>query len=235
VSGPPRAVLLDVEGTTTPVDFVFETLFPFARGRMADYLAAHAREPETAADLEALRAEHARDRAAGLDVPPFEAEGGAAYARWLIDQDRKTTPLKSLQGRIWEEGYRGGLLRSAIYGDVPAALLRWTGRGARVAIFSSGSVLAQKLLFGHTVFGDLTGHLSGFFDTQTGPKREAESYRAITQALAIPPADTLFVSDIVAELDAARAASLGTALCVRRPPGPAPNGHPVHASFDDLA
>jgi enolase-phosphatase E1 len=228
-----RAILLDIEGTTTPVDFVFKTLFPYARDRMASYLAAQATEPAVAKDLDALRAEHAKDEAAGLPVPAFEDEGGAAYARWLIDQDRKTTPLKSLQGRIWEEGYRSGALQSAIYADVPPALERWTRAGQRVAIFSSGSVLAQKLLFSHTIRGDLTPYLSAFFDTTTGPKQDAASYRTIAAALGVAHATILFVSDVVSELDAAREASLQTALAVRNG-SPPPNGHRVIESFDAL-
>jgi enolase-phosphatase E1 len=151
-----------------------------------------------------------------------------------MDQDRKLTALKSLQGRIWAEGYAEGQLRGQVYDDVPPALARWTGAGRRVAIFSSGSVLAQKLIFGHSDHGDLTPLLSAYFDTTTGPKREAESYRRIAAALGAPAAAGLFVSDVVEELDAAREAGLATALAVRTPPGPAGHGHPQVISFDEL-
>jgi enolase-phosphatase E1 len=233
VSGGPRVVLLDVEGTTTPVDFVYRVLFPYAQARVAAFLEAHAAEPEVAADVAALRAEHERDRAAGRRPPAWE-EGAAAYTGWLTDQDRKLTALKSLQGRIWAEGFSRGELRGQVYPDVPPALRRWTAAGRTVAIFSSGSVLAQKLLFGHSDHGDLAPLISGYFDTTTGAKREPSSYSRIAEALGAPPADVLFVSDVVPELDAARAAGLATALSVRTEPGPAPDGHARITTFDAL-
>jgi enolase-phosphatase E1 len=230
-------VLLDVEGTTTPVDFVFKVLFPYARARVAAFLEAHASLPEVARDLEGLRDERGQDAAAGRNPPAWDgsAAGAAAYARWLMDRDRKLTPLKSLQGQIWAEGYARAELRGQVYDDVPPALARWTESGRRVAIFSSGSVLAQKLIFGHSDHGDLTPFLSAYFDTTTGAKREAESYRRIAAALAAPASTGLFVSDVVEELDAAREAGLATALAVRTPPGPEANGHRVIASFDEHA
>lgn len=231
-----RFVLLDIEGTTTPVDFVHRVLFPDARERMQAFLAAHAAEPEVAADVFGLQREHARDAALGGELPAWDGSpaAAAAYARWLIDQDRKLTALKSLQGRIWAEGYAAGRLRGPVYEDVPRALARWTAAGRRVAIFSSGSVLAQRLIFAHSDHGDLTPFLSAYFDTTTGPKREAESYARIASALGAPAGVVLFVSDVVAELDAARAAGMTTALAVRTPPGPAGHSHPQLASFDEL-
>jgi enolase-phosphatase E1 len=231
------AVLLDVEGTTTPVDFVFKTLFPFARERVLAFLAAHGAEAPVAADVRGLQDEHARDAAAGREPPPWRDEPPAiaAYARWLMDEDRKATALKALQGRIWEDGFRTGALVGAVYADVPAAFARWTKAGRTLAIFSSGSVLAQRLLFGHSTEGDLTPCLSGYFDTTTGPKREASSYEAIARVLGRPPRDVLFLSDVTAELDAARTAGMATALCVRDGgPGPASGGHTVIRSFDEV-
>jgi enolase-phosphatase E1 len=229
-------VLLDVEGTTTPVDFVFRVLFPDARARLTSFLEAHAADPRVAEDVASLRDAHARDAADGLKPPAWDgsAAAAAAYARWLMDQDRKLTALKSLQGRIWAEGYAEGRLRGQVYDDVPPALSRWTGAGRRVAIFSSGSVLAQKLLFGHSDHGDLTPFLSGYFDTATGAKGEAESYRRIASALGEPDGAGLFVSDAVAEVDAARRAGFATALAVRTPPGPPGHGHREVATFDEL-
>jgi enolase-phosphatase E1 len=236
VSGARAFVLLDVEGTTTPVEFVLRVLFPHAHAHVGAFLEAHASDPEVARDVTGLRDQHGRDAAAGLSPPAWDGSAAAAapYARWLMDQDRKLTALKSLQGRIWAEGYARGQLRGQVYDDVPPALARWTGAGSRVAIFSSGSVLAQKLIFGHSDHGDLTPFLSAYFDTATGPKREAQSYARIAAALALPAAAGLFVSDVVAELDAAREAGMATALVVRTPPGPAPNGHPQVESFDEL-
>jgi enolase-phosphatase E1 len=237
LGGNATAILLDVEGTTTPVDFVFKTLFPFARERVAAFLAAHGDDPSVRADVAGLREEHARDVAAGTRPPPWaeDAESVAAYARWLMDLDRKATPLKSLQGRIWEAGFRSGALVGQVYPDVPPAFLRWRAAGRTLAIFSSGSVLAQQLLFAHTNAGDLTKHLAGYFDTATGPKREAASYRTIAGALGRGPGQVLFVSDVAAELDAARAAGLETALCVREGAAPVAATHPVVRTFDGIA
>jgi len=237
VSGEAALVLLDIEGTTTPVDFVYRVLFPDARARVLSFLESHSEDPEVARDLAGLREEQARDAAEGRGPPTWDGSAAAAtaYARWLMDRDRKTTALKSLQGKIWAEGYAAGRLRGQVYDDVPPALARWCATGRRVAIFSSGSVLAQKLLFRHSDHGDLTPLLSAYFDTTTGPKREAESYRRIAKALGAPPSAGLFVSDTLAELDAARAAGFATALAVRAPPGPVGHGHREVATFDALS
>jgi enolase-phosphatase E1 len=226
-------VLLDIEGTTTPIDFVFRVLFPYARARVSAFLDRHGSQADVMQAVADLRLEHERDQAAGRKPPPW-SDGAAAYARWLMDEDRKLTALKALQGRIWEGGFASGELVGQVYPDVPVALRRWASGGRKVAIFSSGSVLAQKLLFAHSDRGDLTPMLSGYFDTTTGPKGDAASYRKIAQALGETPEAGLFVSDVVAELDAARDARFATALCVRNAPGPAANGHRPVSSFDDL-
>jgi enolase-phosphatase E1 len=231
-----RAVLLDVEGTTTPAEFVNDILFPFARAHLDEFLANHLEDPETIACLDRLRTEHGAEPG---DPPPWSPDdspaSAAAYLRWQMDQDRKSTPLKSLQGRIWEAGYRDGSLRAPVYDDVPRALRRWRDAGRRIAIFSSGSAQAQHLLFAHTTQGDLTGWLSAYFDTATGSKREASSYRAIAEHLGLPTKEVLFVSDVSAELDAATVAAMDTALCVRSDRPNAANGlHPAIASFDEI-
>src|SRR5207245_3701040 len=170
--------------------------------------------PEVRADIALLRAEHAAESAQAAGVPPWNPE---AYVYWLMDRDRKSTGLKSVQGRIWEAGYQSGELKGKgeVYSDVRPALERWRATGKQIAIFSSGSVQAQRNLFANTTAGDLSPLLSGYFDTTTGPKKEAGSYRKIAAALGRRPADVLFVSDVAAELDAARAAGMRTALCVR--------------------
>ena len=150
-----------------------------------------------------------------------------------MERDRKSTGLKSLQGKVWEEGYRSGELRSEVYPDVPPALERWREKGIDLAIFSSGSVQAQKSLFRNTGAGDLTGYFKAYFDTTTGPKKESRSYSLIADALRRSPAEVLFVSDITAELDAARTAGMQTALCLRKPGAPT-GGHPVIHTFDQL-
>lgn len=226
---PVRVILLDIEGTTTPIDFVYQVLFPYARRHLAGYLARHAAESAVQADLANLRAEYAADVAQQHVPPVWEAgtqlEPAVNYLYWLMDQDRKSTALKSLQGKIWAEGYRQGELHSVIHEDVPRALARWHAQHRRVCIYSSGSVLAQKLLFAHTAAGDLTGWLAGYFDTTSGPKRAASSYQTIAAALQMRPAEVLFISDVTAELEAAHTAGLQTLLAVRpgnpfaEPPG----------------
>lgn len=228
-----RVLLLDVEGTTTPITFVTTVLFPYARAAVRDFLERRGREPDVRRDLAQLRDEHERDRRAEAGPPPWrdDVASAAAYVLWLMDQDRKSTGLKALQGRIWEEGFTAGALRGDVYADVPAAFERWGAQGRHIAIFSSGSVLAQKLLFTHTPLGDLTRSIRGFFDTTTGPKRDPDSYRRIAQALGRTPSEILFLSDVPEELDAARAAGAATALCCREGSPPAASEHPVIATF----
>ena len=234
-----RVLLLDVEGTTTAVSFVYDVLFPFARAHLREFLPAAAHDPAAGEDIAALRAERRAEAEAGApewrDGGPAETiASAAAYAEWLMDRDRKSTALKSLQGRIWAGGYRSGALKSHVYPDVKPALERCRAQRRPVAIFSSGSVLAQRLLFEHTAEGDLTPLIDAYFDTTTGPKREADSYRRIAEALKVAPGAVTFVSDVAAELDAARAAGMGTALCVRDGPAPTPSDHPVLRRFDEL-
>ena len=230
-----RALLLDIEGTTTPIEFVTRVLFPFAREHAAGFLQAQAADASVRADLARLRQEHAEDARAGHGPPPWAADPDAvAYVHWLMDRDCKSTGLKGLQGRIWEEGYRSRAIEGDLYPDVPAAFARWRTQGREVAIFSSGSILAQKLLFAHTPAGDLGGFISAYFDTTTGPKREPQSYTAIAAALRLAAAEVLFLSDVAEELDAARASGMATGLCVREGPAPAGAAHPVVYTFDDV-
>ncbi len=217
-----QAILLDIEGTTTPIDFVFRTLFPYARKRLQPFLAEHSSDPDIRGDMEALRAQHRADAAGQLNPPPWfddspgaELTSAAVYGAWLIDRDSKCSALKSLQGKIWQEGYRTGELRGEVYPDVPVALARWSRQGKIICIFSSGSVLAQKLLFGSTPAGDLNRFLRAYFDTTIGPKTAPESYLRIAEALALKTPSILFISDVAKELDAARDAGMQTALCMR--------------------
>ena len=225
-----RAVVLDIEGTTTPIAFVYETLFPYARAELGRALERAAVDSRIAEAQRLLREEHELEARQHDGVPPFG--NGAAFARYLMDRDRKSTGLKALQGMIWETGYREGALRSVVFEDVPAALASWKNAGIPVRIYSSGSVLAQRLLFAHTQFGDLTPFIDGWHDTTTGPKVEPASYREIARALGLPPRRVLFLSDARAELDAAGSAGLATGL-VERPGNPPkdPGSHPVHPDF----
>jgi enolase-phosphatase E1 len=223
-----RAILLDIEGTTTPVTFVTAVLFPYARRHLRGHLERHAGEPEYGDILERLRAEHdfaARDEAVPewIDAPPAaRVDSAVAFVGWLMDRDRKSTGLKELQGRIWEAGYHRGELIGEVFSDVRPALERWRDCGLSVGIFSSGSVLAQQLLFRYSSAGDLTGLLQWHFDTHIGAKIEPESYRRIAEIVGVPAATLLFLSDVLRELDAARTAGVEGRLVVR--PGNAPIG-----------
>jgi enolase-phosphatase E1 len=235
-----RGVVLDIEGTTTPISFVYDVLFPYARAHLAEYLRANSDQDEVRDAGRLLADEHARDLTSD-DKPPPLAPGASGvalvpYLEWLMDRDRKSPGLKLLQGLIWEQGYASRVLRSTVFGDVPTALERWLEEGIDIAIYSSGSVLAQRLIFANATLGDLTPYIGRYFDTGVGAKRSAESYQRIAEAMGRRPAQLLFVSDVVAELDAARAAGMSTALCVR--PGNAaqpPSAHEPIASLEEIA
>jgi len=225
-------ILLDIEGTTTPIGFVSGTLFPYARTHLPHYLIEQGGTPECRRAMAKLREEYARDRERGEPVPDWTP---LAYLEWLMDRDRKSPALKELQGRVWEEGYRNGTLVGEVFEDVPRALARWRDAGVAVGIFSSGSVRAQQWLFRRSTAGDLTPFLSWHFDTAVGAKQEETSYARIAEDVNVAPSEVLFVSDVAAELDAARAAGMQTAMSVRpgNPPQPE-RGHPVVTSFDQL-
>jgi enolase-phosphatase E1 len=208
----PAAIITDIEGTTTPIAFVHRVLFPYARERMADFVAS--------------------GHAALADVPAPQLE---TLLGWM-DRDEKITALKTIQGLLWDAGYRNGDLTAEVYDDVPPALRRWARAGLRLYVYSSGSVPAQKLLFGHTKEGDLTPLFLAYFDTNVGPKREAASYAAIAKGIGLPGSEILFLSDVEAELDAAAAAGLQTCQLVRTqdatPPG---TRHATAADFTEIA
>ena len=238
-----QAILLDIEGTTTPVSFVSGTLFPFAATHVEEFLLLHSADHEIAQLVEQLRVHWEADaRERGTDLPAWteassseRLRSAAAYVRSLIKRDSKITPLKFLQGRIWEAGYGSGKLQGEVYPDVPLAFSRWSAQDRRIATFSSGSILAQQLLFAHSTAGDLTLFLDAFFDTTTGSKREAQSYSRVATALSFVPGKILFLSDATAELDAARAAGMQTALSVRPElKRPAVLDHACFTTFDEV-
>ena len=219
-----HVILLDIEGTTTPVDFVYKTLFPYASQNVERFLREPSRDPDIRLLVEDLYAQHQRDDDAGAHPPPWNADtqesqlhSGAEYVRWLIAADSKITPLKTLQGKIWQQGYARGELHGEVYADVPPALARWRSQGREVCIYSSGSVLAQQLLFRSTLAGDLTKFISRHFDTAIGAKTESDSYRKIAESLGRAPGEVLFISDSIKEIDAARMASMPGLLCMRGP------------------
>jgi enolase-phosphatase E1 len=247
-----RLYLLDVEGTTSPVSLVYEQLFPYARRRMGAFLREQVREPwidsEIADDLELLANERAAESAGsdgtGSEVPvlnvptdgaSWEAHVGEAeaYLLWLMDRDRKSTALKAIQGRVWRAGFEGGELVGTVFPDVPPALARWS-RTAKVAIYSSGSVEAQQLLFRYSSAGDLTGFITSYFDTRVGPKTSPASYRAIAEQMQVAPGEIVFVSDLLRELDPALEAGCQTWLSVRDGNAPVADVH-GHATLGTLA
>ena len=201
-----KAILTDIEGTTSSIAFVKDVLFPYARTHIAAFVDQHADQPEVAA----LIAETCS--LAGHKVD--QAWAVQQLIQW-IDEDRKIAPLKALQGLIWEHGYKNGDFAGHLYDDAYRGLKRWHAQGLRLYVFSSGSVQAQKLLFGHTAWGDITPLFSGYFDTRIGAKQEATSYTAIAADIGLPTNNILFLSDITAELDAASAAGMETRLLMR--------------------
>jgi enolase-phosphatase E1 len=224
-----RAIVLDIEGTTTSIAFVYETLFPYARAQLRTFLDTRGGDAGVRRVLEHLRAEQASDPDAPASV--------AQYVEWAMDRDRKSTALKELQGLIWADGYARGELKGEVFPDVAPALSRWRACGLEVAIFSSGSVLAQQLLFGHSNAGDLTSLIRWHFDTTTGPKTSPDSYARIARALGVSPSGALFISDATPELDAASAAGMQTALAERLGNREAASTTPYRRirTFDEIA
>jgi len=222
-----RAVLLDIEGTTTPISFVHDVLFPFARDHVRDYLIQHSKASEVQEDIAALLREHSLDQERGEQPPQIDKATSIdaifVYVGWLINRDRKSPALKSLQGKIWEQGYRDGTLKAPLFDDVVPNLARLRRLGTSIAIFSSGSVLAQKLLFAHTDTGDHGDLIDQYFDTDVGSKVTSSSYSEIARRLDLLPVETIFASDVTAELAAARDAGMRTLLCLR--PGNQPQSN----------
>jgi enolase-phosphatase E1 len=235
-----RVILLDIEGTTTPVDFVYKTLFPYATLHVEEFLKQNHDRDDVRSDIKLLWDEHRNDLEAGAEPPEWTVDSLSAgpevvaeYVRWQMSRDRKSTGLKSLQGKIWEAGYRSRKLQGDVYPDVHPALQRWKAQGKRIYIFSSGSVLAQRLLFESTVAGDLNIYIDGYFDTTVGSKLATDSYSRIAAEVNEAPNGVLFISDVVAELDAARRSGMETRLCIRTSDaGPEQVAHTLIRSFD---
>ena len=221
-----KAIVTDIEGTTSSLSFVKDVLFPYAREHLAEFVRRRAQEPAIKRELEEVR------RLNGQTLN--DAEVVEQLVRWA-DEDKKITPLKTLQGMIWQDGYAKGDFKGHVYEDAVRQLKKWQQAGVPLYVFSSGSVQAQKLLFAHTDYGDLTPLFSGYFDTTIGGKREPASFDKIAAAVDVQPADILFLSDIKEELDAARAAGM-QALWLVRDGVPDPNAaHRQVASFDEIA
>lgn len=216
-----KAILTDIEGTTSAVSFVFDVLFPFAAKHLPDFVREHASEAEVAQQLDAVRRDSGE--------PGADVERVIEILLGWIAEDRKATPLKALQGMVWAQGYKAGQLKGHVYPDAVEALKRWHEEGYRLYVYSSGSIQAQKLIFGCSQAGDLTPLFTDYFDTTSGGKREAQSYRTITAAIGLPAEEILFLSDIVEELDAAQQAGMATCGLVRN--GGELAGHWNVASF----
>ncbi|MCL1633890.1 acireductone synthase [Luteimonas sp. SX5] len=224
-------ILTDIEGTTSSISFVKDVLFPYARDALPDFVRDHHDDPDVRRWLDAVAIENG-----GICTDEVIVE---TLQGW-IDQDRKHTALKALQGMIWQDGYLSADFVAPVYPDAARMLKRWHGDGHALAVYSSGSVAAQKLLFGHTDAGDFLPLFSAFFDTEVGHKRDAASYRNIAQRLDRAPGEIVFLSDVVEELDAAREAGLRTVLIDRREDYPQPrtgeaaHGHPRAEDFSGV-
>ena len=220
-----RAIVTDIEGTTSDIRFVHNVLFPYARERLADFVRAGAEDEPVSAILNDLRAE--------ISQPQATPEALIAVLLGFMTEDRKSTALKALQGHIWQGGYLNGDFTGHLYPDVLPALRRWKAQGIDLYVYSSGSVAAQKLLFGYSDEGDITGLFSGYFDTHVGAKRETQSYRNIAQQAGVPPGQLLFLSDIRQELDAAREAGWQTVQLIRDEADPV-SRHRQVSRFDEI-
>ncbi|XP_019892612.2 enolase-phosphatase E1 [Musca domestica] len=238
-----KIILTDIEGTTTSISFVKDKLFPYAKENTKDYLKETWLSNETneivrelldLPEFEAYTKEVSKVANESLDVSTVDA-----FVKYLIDKDLKLGPLKRLQGLVWEKGYESGDLKGHVYPDVPEAFKRWTEAGLRLAIYSSGSIKAQQLLFGQTELGNLLPYISGHFDTTSGHKQEQQSYVNIAKALGEDPCNILFLTDVVKEAEAARKAGYQTAILAR--PGNAPltdddkTQYTVVSDFESLA
>lgn len=221
-----KAIVTDIEGTTSSLSFVKDVLFPYARAHLPDFIRKHKDE----AEVESLLADARREVGAELDIEQLIAQ----FIDW-IDRDQKITPLKSLQGLIWEAGYRQGDFNGHIYEDAARKLQTWNSQGYALYVYSSGSVYAQKLLFGHTEYGDLTPLFSDYFDTHIGGKREAESYSRIAERIRLQPEEILFLSDIKEEVDAASQAGFNVCWLVRDQLIDASAEHRQVGDFDAIA
>ena len=220
-----KTIVTDIEGTTSSLSFVKDVLFPYSRERMTEFVRAHAQQPAVRHELDEVR------RLSGKNLT--EAEVIEQLLRWIA-ADQKITPLKSLQGMIWEDGYKKGDFKGHMYEDAVRHLQKWKQAGIRLYVFSSGSVQAQKLLFAHTAYGDLTPLFSGYFDTNIGNKREADSYYKIAEVIGSAPRDILFLSDIREELDAAQTAGMQVRLLVREGAVDPQGAHRQARTFDEI-
>lgn len=222
-----RVIVTDIEGTTSSIAFVHEVLFPYAREHMGEFVREWQHEDATVAEQLDVVAQ-----VSGADRDDVDALI-RTLDQW-IDEDRKETSLKTLQGMLWEQGYQHGAFDGHVYPDAAEYLRFWHDRGFRLYVYSSGSVKAQKLIFGFSSEGDLTPFFSGYFDTNVGGKKESVSYRRIVDQLGVEPGTVLFLSDVEAELEAAEATGLQTCWLVREGDLPENTARPVARDFREV-
>ncbi|MAC46434.1 MAG: acireductone synthase [Oceanospirillum sp.] len=220
-----KAIVTDIEGTTGSIHFVHQVLFPYAKQHLPEFVRQNHKQAAVAEQVEAVRAE--------MGQPEADIEAVVEQLLQWIEQDKKITPLKALQGLVWENGYKTEAYKGHVYPDAHDCLQQWHNNGLRLFIYSSGSIYAQKLLFGYSGFGDLNALFEGNFDTTVGGKKESASYQAIAKQLALPAEQVLFLSDVVAELDAAQQVGMQTVQLVREA-GMETAGHAQVASFDQI-
>jgi enolase-phosphatase E1 len=222
-----RAIVTDIEGTTSSIDFVHRILFPYSAKALPEYLRQYAEKPEIAEIIEQVRQE--------MNQPKASIDCVIAQLLDWIKEDKKITPLKTLQGFLWEHGFKNRDFKGHLYEDAFNKLKDWHELGIKLYVFSSGSKKAQKLLFGHSEFGDLTYLFSGYFDTHIGNKKQVDSYRNIAQKIEIEPQEILFLSDVVSELDAASEAGYQTLLLARNQLTEDSHQHKVITSFNEIS
>tara|TARA_B100000315_G_C14580813_1_gene590354 strand:- start:161 stop:901 length:741 start_codon:yes stop_codon:yes gene_type:complete len=213
-------LLLDIEGTITPMDFVYNTLFPFARCHIREFVEQNHDEHSVHEDIVDLKTQYQIDISSGLTPPTWQDEpcdpaAIEVYVHWLMDHDRKVASLKALQGKIWKSGYENGTLRGCVFEDILPAFQELQERKKAIYLFSSGSVLAQQLLITHSECGDLSQYISGYFDISMGLKREPLSYKTIARTIGVTPSNVLFISDTIIELDAAHTIGMQVLLARR--------------------
>lgn len=238
MASPWNVILLDIEGTTSSVSYVFDVMFPYVLRELDNYLKCEWNDPALAPVLDQIAQDAGSEDFASWTADCTDEaqrrEKVAGEIRRLMDGDVKATGLKALQGMIWKDGFERGELVAQVYDDVPEALETWTSAGLRVYIYSSGSIGAQKLFFGHSEAGNLLNYFSGHFDTTTGPKKEVKSYDTIAAQVGEAAEKVLFISDIVAELDAAKEAGMDTRLSIRPGNKPVEDGH-THEAISSFA
>ncbi|GAB4527332.1 MAG: acireductone synthase [Pleurocapsa sp.] len=223
---PIKAIVTDIEGTTSSIDFVHQVLFPYSTKALPEYVRNHAQQEEIAPIIEQVKAE--------INQSDADLETVINTLLTWIKEDKKITPLKTLQGFIWEDGFINNHFQGHLYEDAYQNLVKWYAAGIKLYVFSSGSVKAQKLLFGHSKYGDLTYLFQGYFDTNVGNKKSDAAYENIASAIALPPQEILFLSDVVAELDAAATAGYQTILLARNEAKENSKEHNVVSNFDDI-